>query len=155
MLVFTDYLANSGNLVKVELLRILEGQQINIPGLDNTGVPFEPNGGSTSGGQAETGDFDTIGFQQSYLVDTTAGDVTVRLTPQQFQVIPGDPNPPPIPYSGNTEGQIFHITKVAGNNRVILEGQNGALINGQATLEILNDYDTATIQMNGGNYYLI
>jgi hypothetical protein len=151
----TDYLANSGNLVKVELLRILEGQQINIPGLDNTGVPFEPNGGSTSGGQAETGDFDTISFQQSYLVDTTSGDVTVRLTPQQPQVIPGDPNPPPIPYSGNTEGQIFHITKVAGNNRVILEGQNGALINGQATLEILNDYDTATIQMNGGNYYLI
>lgn len=151
----SDYLANSEKLVKCELLRILEGRSVNIPGLDNVGVPFEPNGGSTSGGQAETGDFDVIGFQQSYLVDTSGGDVTARLTPQQPQVIPGDPNPPPIPYSGNVEGSIFHITLVDGNNSLILEGQNGALINGQPTLVLNNVGDTATIQQNGGNYYLI
>lgn len=140
-----DWLANKPGVVKVELLKILEGNSRNMQGLDALPSPFEPNISSTGGGQVYKGDVTPRSNQSLYLFDTSSGNINVYLTARVVGT----------PFSGAPYGKVFTFKMVAGAGRVrIFPPQGGATIEGQSQYQITTINESASFVLLGesGDY---
>jgi hypothetical protein len=143
-----DWLANGSSVVKVELLKILEGDSFNVQDLPKLPIGYEPATTSTGGGVIITSNVTARSNQTFYPVDTTSGNVSIQLTSRT------DSNP----YAGAPYGTTYTIKMVAGANRVrIFPPQGTATIDGLAMYQLttINQSVTLLLVDNGGNYKII
>ena len=143
-----DWLANGSNVVKVELLKILEGDSFNVQDLPSLPIGYEPATTSTGGGVILTSNVTARSNQTFYPVDTTSGNVNIQLTSRTDD----------DPYAGAPYGTTYTIKMVAGANRVrIFPPQGGGTIDGAAMLQLttINQSVTLLLVDNAGNYKII
>lgn len=139
--IIKDFIANGNNLVKCELIKVLEG---NNRGTYTIGIPLK---GTPK--MAGTGDFDypvdsdisAKSYRLFYPVDTSGKDITITLDADSLK-----------------KGWTGEFVKLDAANNLILSatggGATGTNINGAATLTITKQYDAPQIRFDGQYFYI-
>lgn len=136
-----DWIANDNKLVKVELLKITEGNsRANNDELLKPAVlpPMAPVGDG-SGGKI-TGDQNASSYRLFYPVDTSSKDITITLDADTLR--PG--------WTGefiNVGTGVLTLTTTGG-------GATGTDINGQTSIDITAQYDAPQVRFDGQYFYI-
>ena len=142
-----DWISNSNSLVKVELIKIVQGNSrahFLYTDFPVAFVPIMDNDGGTDGVPI-TQSFIAKSYQTFYNVDTSAKDLTVTLTGARTTA----------PFFGLRPGKKIFIKKTAAANKITITPTSGALIDGAATLILTGLNDCAMIEFDGTNFNII
>ena len=74
----------------------------------------------------------------AYLVNTSSGDVTITL-----------------PASSSSEDQQITIKKTTSDNAIIIDGDSSETIDGELTVEVVEQYTSLTLASDGINWYIL
>lgn len=140
-----DWISNTNSLVKVELIKIVDGKSRAHFLYTEMPEPFVPIMDNDGDGAPITKDFTAKSYQTFYPIDASAKDVTVTLTGARTG----------FPFSGLRPGKKIHIKKTTASGKVTIAPSGGALIDGSATLVITSKNDNAMIEFDGTNFNII
>lgn len=140
--VVKDWIANKNNLIKVELIKILEGRS---RGYYQTAKEEAVEPAISYGGDPDTpitSDTTAKSNQRFYQVDTSTRTVTVTLPADDLR-----------------SGWTGSFIKTDPSNDLILTpsggGASGSYINGATSLTIKSQYDAPTVYFDGQNFWVI
>lgn len=142
--IIKDWIANTNNLIKCELIRIVAGRSranfgVLVPPV--YGPPMAPTTNGDGSTRLITADFAAKSYRLFYPVKTSLADVHVDLNADTIKA-----------------GWTGEFTKTEAANVVWLDVSGGgglATINGAATYKLLGQWDKAKVRFDGENFYII
>lgn len=134
-----DWIVNSNNLVKVELIRLVSARskknyQSTIPEVTL------PDMGGTGGGNMVTGTTVATSSQQLYIVDVSMGNVSITLDSTKIR--------------NGWEGTFKLVAPSQNSLKLVAAGVQGTTIDGAPSRQYGGQYRVVKVAFNGSQFYI-